>query len=130
MSMKLYQLFKSVPPPSFMVDFLACFGLRGLDDSSEFSKFTLRERSSVEQLVDFLPEIVMYYIPCKAKKYLSDIDEDRAITILRQLLRIYEYELAKKERVIKKKKIIFYSLQPTNIRPINIQHVHDVMSLS
>lgn len=72
----------------------------------------------------------MHYIPCKAKKYLSEIDEDRAITILRQLLRIYEYELAKKERVIKKKKIIFYSLQPTNIRPINIQHVHDVISLS
>jgi hypothetical protein len=128
--MKLYQLFKSIPPPTFMDDFLACFGLRGLDDSSEFSKFTLRERGTVDQLVELLPEIVLYYIPCKAKKYLSEIDEDRAITIMRQLLRLYEYELSKKERVINKKKVIFYSLQPTNIRPIYIQHVNDVIELS
>ena len=128
--MKLYQLFKSIPSPAFMTEFLSCFGLRGLDDSSEFSKFTLRERNTVDKIMDLLPEIVLYYIPCKAKKYLSEIDEDRAITILRQLLRLYEYELSKKERVIQKKKVIFYSLQPTNIRPIYIQYVHDVVNLS
>jgi hypothetical protein len=113
-----------------MTEFLSCFGLRGLDDSSEFSKFTLRERNTVDKIVDLLPEIVLYYIPCKAKKYLSEIDEDRAITILRQLLRLYDYELSKKERVIQKRKVIFYSLQPTNIRPIYIQYVHDVVNLS
>jgi hypothetical protein len=74
--------------------------------------------------------MVMYYIPCKAKKYLTDMDDDRAITILRQFLRLYEYELAKKERVVQKKKIIYYSLQPMNIRPIYIQHVNDVISLN
>lgn len=113
-----------------MMDFLGCFGLRGLEDSSEFSKFTLRERNTVEKLIELLPEIILYYIPCKAKKYLSEIDEDRAITVMRQLLRLYDYELSKKERVIQKKKVIFYSLQPTNIRPIFIQHVRDVIHLS
>jgi hypothetical protein len=128
--MKLYQLFKFVPPHTFMTEFLGCFGLRGLDDSSEFSKFTLRERNTVDKLIELLPEIILYYIPCKAKKYLSEIDEDRAITVMRQLLRLFDYELSKKERVIQKKKVIFYSLQPTNVRPIFIQHVRDVIDLS
>jgi hypothetical protein len=128
--MKLYQLFKSVPSATFLASFLACYGLKGLDDASEFSKHTLREKGTIERLYDILPEMVLYYIPCKAKKYLSDLNEDRAITILRQFLRLYEYELFKKERVIQKKKLIFYSLQPMNIRPIFIQKVHDVIDLT
>ena len=128
--MKFYQLFKSVPPTSFLQELLNCYGVRGLDDASEFSKFTLKDRNTVNKLIDLLPEMVIYYIPCKAKKYLGEIDEDRAITILRQFLRLYEYELSKKERVVQKRKIIYYSLQPMNIRPIYIQHVHDVISLN
>ena len=128
--MKLYQLFKSVPPTSFLQELLSCYGVRGLDDANEFSKLTLKDRNTVSRLMELLPEMVMYYIPCKAKKYLTDMDDDRAITILRQFLRLYEYELAKKERVVQKKKIIYYSLQPMNIRPIYIQHVNDVISLN
>lgn len=123
--MKLYQLFKSVPTEEFVSMFLACYGLKGLGDTGEFSKNTLRERGTIDKLYDILPEMVLYYIPCKAKKYLSDLNEDRAITILRQFLRLYEYELFKKERVIQKKKMIFYSLQPMNIRTIFIQQPDD-----
>ena len=81
-------------------------------------------------MYDILPEMVLYYIPCKAKKYLGELNEDRAITILRQFLRLYEYELFKKERMIQKRKLIFYSLQPMNIRPIFIQKVNDVIDLT
>lgn len=119
--MKLYQLFKSPPPIEFLHQFLLCYGLSGLDDVSEFHKGMLKERRTVEKLYDILPELVLYYIPCKAQKYLNDITEDRAITILRQFLRLFEHELSKKERVINRKKIIYYSIHPKNHSTIQIQ---------
>ena len=128
--MKLYQLFKEVPSEEFMTTFLHCYGLKGLDDTSEFSKHTLRDRNTVNHLYELIPEMVIYYIPCKAKKYLSDLNDDRVITVLRQFLRLFEYELFKKERVIQKRKMIFYSIQPMHIRPLFINKVHDVLDLT
>jgi hypothetical protein len=127
--MNYYQLFKSVPSSSFMTTFLDCYGIRGFDDPSEFTKATLRERKTVDKLYDILPDMILYYIPCKASKYLSDLNEDRAITIMRQFLRLFEYKLSKRERVIDKKKIIYYSLQPLNQKSFSIHKVNDVISL-
>jgi hypothetical protein len=128
--MKLYQLFKAVPPVTLLLDLLLCYGLRGLEDASEFSKVMLRERNTIEKLYELLPELIIYYIPCKARKYLGDLNEDRAITILRQLLRLYNYELGKKERVVRKKKIIYYYLQSLNSTFMHIQQVHDTITLT
>lgn len=125
--MKLYQLFKCVPTEEFMRQLLGCFGLDGLQDHREFSKRHLRDHNTVERLYDMLPELVLYYIPCKAKKYLDDVDEDRAITILRQFLRLFDFKLTKKERVVQRRKIIYYSLQPVRMRIISIQSYDDMM---
>jgi hypothetical protein len=127
--MKLYQLFKLVPEDQFNEQLLLCYGLHGFSDTSEFSKTTLRDRDTVNKLSELVPEMIMYYIPCKAEKYLANLDEARAITILRQFIRLKNYKLAKRERVIQKKKIIYYSLQPATRKTISIQQVTDVLLL-
>ena len=127
--MNLHQLFKEVPSLDFLNRLLACYGVKGLNDVSEFCKHTLHEHNTVARLYKLLPDMIIYYIPCKAKKFLQDIDDDRAITILRQFLRLFEYELVKKERMVQKRKTIYYSVQPLNARSVQIQKINDVITL-
>ena len=60
-------------------------------------------------------ELLRYYIPCKAKIYLLNIDEKRCITILRQFLKVHNYTLMSKEKYVKGKKSLFYQVIPIQI---------------
>jgi hypothetical protein len=109
--MKYFQLFCDRPSLEFMEEFLRCFNINGIDESKEFCKNDLLEANTVEKIYDMLPELIMYYLPCKAKIYLNDINEKRAITILCQFLKLFEYRLCRKERIINRKKTIYYRIQ-------------------
>ena len=102
--MKYFQLFCEQPSIEFMHDLLKCYGLNGFDDTVEFSKGDLIENNTVDKIENLLLEIVMYYLPCKAKIYLNDLNEKRAITVLSQFLKLFDYKLSRKERIEKKKK--------------------------
>ena len=60
-------------------------------------------------------ELEKYYLPCKAKVYLSDINERKCITILRQFLKSQGYTLISKEKYINKKKLLIYQVIPLQI---------------
>jgi hypothetical protein len=109
--MKYFQLFCDRPSLELMEEFLRCFNINGIDESKEFCKNDLVEANTVEKIYDMLPELIMYYLPCKAKIYLNDINEKRAITILCQFLKLFEYRLCRKERIINRKKTIYYRIQ-------------------
>lgn len=106
--MKYLQLFNNIPPLSLMSELFACYGISGFEDNTEFSRKDLEMRQCVKKLQDLIPELILYYVPCKAKVYLNNINEKRAITILSQFLRMYGYELYRKERIIDKKKCVMY----------------------
>lgn len=108
--MKYFQLFGTLPDEDFLVVLLNCYNIRDLTDTHEFTKGDLIEYDTVEHLNEIIPELVMYYLPCKAKIYLNEITEKRAITILAQFLKIFDYRLMREERIINRKKIIFYNL--------------------
>jgi hypothetical protein len=57
--------------------------------------------------------------------FLMDLTLQKCITILRQMLRIYNYNLNKKENVINKKKIIYYSIQKNKSKNILIENNTD-----
>lgn len=118
--MKFFQLFCEKPNMEFMTELLDCYGLSGLDDNKEVCKGDLIELNTIDKIEDMLPEIIMYYLPCKAKIYLNDLTEKRSITILCQFLKMYNYRLARKERIINKKKIIFYKLQKVEDTKLHI----------
>ena len=109
--MKYLQLFCEIPSEICLIQLLKCYGVQNMNDTHEFNKGDLIELKTVDKLNDFIPELIMYYLPCKAKIYLNDITEKRAITILSQFLKLHDYKLLREEKIINKKKIIFYRIQ-------------------
>ena len=109
--MKLLQLFCEMPSEEFMIQLLNCYGVQNFADQHDFTKNDLLELKTVDKLNDLIPELIMYYLPCKGKIYLNDINEKRSITILAQFLKLFDYRLMREEKIINKKKIIFYHIQ-------------------
>lgn len=97
--MIINQLFKESPSRD-LAQRLACyFGLTGLDDSSYFSREWMQKHSTIKNIKEnLLDELKKLYIQCKAKSYLSDIDEKSALTILRQILRVHGYNIISRSK--------------------------------
>jgi hypothetical protein len=120
--MKLNQLFYEIPSIETLSQLLKCFGLRSLHDSREFCKTDLVELKTVSELVEIIPELALFYLPCKANIYLNDITEKRAVTILSQNLKLFEYRLLRDERIVNQKKVIYYKLQKMEDTKIQISN--------
>jgi hypothetical protein len=118
--MKFLQLFCDLPSDDVFNDLLRCYGLMSLSDTKEFHKGDLIENNTVDKLYELLPELILYYLPCKANIYLNDITEKRAITILSQNLKLFDHRLSRDERIVNKKKIIFYKIQRIEDTKIHI----------
>jgi hypothetical protein len=116
------QLFCEEPTMDLIIELLKCYGLSSLNDNIEFSKADLCENKTVEKMEDMIHELIMYYLPCKAKIYLDVITEKRAITILSQFIKLFSYRLARKERIINKRKVIFYRIQKIEDTKLHIDN--------
>lgn len=116
-----YQLFRIIPNEDIINIFLSFYNISSLSDSKEFTKSDLNDFNTIDKLVSFIPQLKIYYIPCKHDIYLVNIDLNRCITIMRQLIRLYDYELLKREHVQNKIKSIYYHIEPKNKRNIIIQ---------
>lgn len=123
--MKYLQLFCDLPSEEFLLQLLKCYGIQGLSDNHEFNKGDLVELNTVDKLNDLIPELILYYLPCKARIYLNDITEKRAITILAQFLKLFEYRLFREEKIINKRKIIFYRIQKYEDSKLHIIRNHN-----
>tara|TARA_B110000285_G_C15000821_1_gene551338 strand:- start:44 stop:433 length:390 start_codon:yes stop_codon:yes gene_type:complete len=117
------QLFKMQPNELIIFELLNIFGIKNLLDDHYFTKDDLIEINTIEKLNNIKNKLELYYIPCKAKIYLSNINEKRAITILRQFLKTHNYTLQSKEKYIKNIKYNIYKL--TSIDDINIPKIKD-----
>ena len=74
-----------------------------LDDTNFFTKQTLLDNHTVDKLTALKGTLETYYLPCKSKVYLQDINEKRRITILKQFIKMYGYTTISKERYINRK---------------------------
>ena len=108
--MKINQLFTSKVDIQFVIQLLKCFDLSSLQDKKTFSKFDIIQNNTVQKVAMLIPQIETYYLPCKAKIYLLELNEKRVITILKQILRLHGYYLASKERNYNNSKITFYQV--------------------
>jgi hypothetical protein len=104
------QLFRQEPNYDFLIKLLNCFNISDIDNSQSFCKYDLQNNKTVEKIKELIPELTLYYIPCKSITYLSEIDEKRSITILKHFLLIFGYILNRKEIIKKNKKIIYYNI--------------------
>lgn len=109
------QLFKVSPDLKITLQILNLFGIQDLEDNHSFTRNNLTDLETVSKMNEIMPEIKKYYIPCKSKKYLTDINEKKCITILRQFLKIHNHTLNSKEKYVKGKKSLFYQVIPLQI---------------
>lgn len=108
--MKINQLFKSHIPEETVAKVLDCFGYGNVDDDHSFCKSDLIRYSTTEKMNLIKDEIGNHYLPCKARLYLDDLDDNKCITILRQILRLQGLSLLSKQKYIKQKKCTIYSI--------------------
>ena len=100
-------VFRKTPPEDIILKVLKAFGLTSLHDASWFSKSHVR----LDLLEEVLLELEPYYIPCKARDYLyTSLTQIRAITILRQVLKVYDIHLQTSERGRGNVKTVWYHL--------------------
>lgn len=123
---KIHQLFRWVPRDEFLQAFLACYKLVSLEDKSVFSKPDLRRYGTLVLLAPLLRELYQYYVPCKASTYIlppSQMTEAKAVTVLRQVVRLHGYRLFIREaygpidKNCSKSKRITYQLWPVGEDP-------------
>lgn len=108
--MTINQLFRKQPSREHIQPILEMYGLSGLDDTKSFTKkelISIETVNNINQHKGLLEEI---YLPCKAKIYLKDLNEKKCITILRQLLRLFNYSLKSIEKYIQSEKMIEYTI--------------------
>jgi hypothetical protein len=108
--MKINQLFKDKVPEDVAIRLLSCFGLKGFDDTAMFCKDDLVKISTTENTKKMCEDLRLYYLPCKAKIYLALKDEQCCITLLRQVLRLFDKTLISIQKYANHKKITYYQL--------------------
>ena len=115
------QLFKNKPDMNLVTNTIKLFGLSDFNDSTLFTKQNMIDLNTVQKMNEIIPRLQDFYLPCKSKKYLTRLDEKRCITILRQLLKQYNYNLLTKEKCIKGEKFNYYQIIKYSNKKINTQ---------
>lgn len=109
------QLFRISPDLKISTKLLNLFGISDFSDNHSFTKFNLQELDTVNKMKEIIEDLKKYYIPCKSKIYLINLNEKKCITILRQFLKVHNFTLMSKEKYIKGKKSLFYQVIPLQI---------------
>ena len=108
------QLFKIIPDLQIIQSILNAFGLDNLEDTRLFTKEHMKDINTVDQMKELSDKLKEYYLPCKSKKYLTDLTEKKCITILRQFVKIHHYKCIGMEKSIKGNKTMTYRLFYSN----------------
>ena len=108
------QLFKKEPTPELLSKVLNSFGTDDFKDEYSFRKKDLAIFDTINKINHIKEELGQYYYPCKAKLYIENITENKCITILRQFLRHFGYNLVSKEKYSLGEKYIVYSMSSTH----------------
>jgi len=123
------QLFRKVPPKNVVIKVLNVFGLEGFDDQRYFSRKDLDSIKCVQNMnLHIKPILADFYLPCKSRTYLNDLTTKNVITILRQIVRLYNYNIISREKYIKGDKFIIYQLTPNEdkrYRQITIENIKE-----
>jgi len=109
------QLFKKLPPIDLFERLVKIYGLTDINDCRKFTKDYLIKNRTLEKIEGLREELEEYYLLCKTTKYLSDLDEKKLITILRQIAKVFDYHVISNEKYINSKKVLQYSLEKNGV---------------
>jgi len=105
------QLFKTLPTIEMINKVLLCFNIDSLDTGKvTFCRKDIINFNSVSKLNTIKNDLKEFYLPCKARTYLNDLNEKNIVTILRQILKHHNYNVISKEKYLRGEKFILYSI--------------------
>jgi|TARA_B110000971_G_C19695508_1_gene357382 hypothetical protein len=105
------QLFKKIPTKEILNKVLLCFDIQNLQNSKvSFCRKDIVRLGSVSKLNNITDLLKEYYLPCKARTYLNDLNEKNIVTILRQILKHFNYNIISKEKYLRGEKFILYNI--------------------
>jgi hypothetical protein len=111
---KMTQLFKKSPDTLLFNKVLQTLGIDQFKEEFCFRKKDLLLMGTVIKMKLLEPELREYYYPCKSKLYLDNINDSKCVTIIRQFLRFFDYQLVSKEKYDGGEKYIMYSLSASH----------------
>ena len=123
------QLFsKDIPPFSLVNKILIGTINKELNENIyyEFSRKQLNNKDVIKKIELFIPELKKYYLKCKHSKYLEKLNEKKIITLLRQLLRPYDYIINTVEKYSSGEKYLLYSILKK--KSICIKKINSIIS--
>jgi hypothetical protein len=112
--MTINQLFKKKPSKDLVTELLSLYGIDGFDDDKQFNRNNLINLNLITKLNDFKSKLFEYYLPCKFKVYMDNLTIKKSVTILRQVIKLFDYIVKSTEKYIKGEKIIVYQIVPIN----------------
>ena len=119
------QLFRTTPTKELTEKIVQCFGLKNIEDTTNFSKNDIKTLETVKRVEELKLQLSECYIPCKARTYLNDLNEKNVLTILRQCLRCQGYNLTSREKYIKGDKFCIYQIIPYDDKKYIPVHIHE-----
>lgn len=125
---KKNQLFQKNPSEEFVHTMIrTILGDHLNNPHYQFSRKTLEEKHVVEKMREYLPELKKYYLKCKHQKYLENIDSKKIITLFRQLIRPFGYQIQSIEKYQHGSKFLLYHFEKMKKRlsPKKMNYVID-----
>lgn len=107
MTQEIKHLFRKKPTHELVLLILQSLRFTGFTDARMFSKNDI----DIDNFEEWFPELEPYYLPCKAKIFLRAFSHDKAITVLRHLLRAHGYKLRAYEKVHQGQKQTLYQME-------------------
>jgi hypothetical protein len=96
-----HPLFRVIPPKEIVLEVVDKLGIH---IGQSFTRADL----TITTLADILAALEPYYFVCKSTDLFADVDEKRLITILRQCLKVHNYQLKGRETTRAGRKVVNY----------------------
>ena len=110
LQMRKHLFFRKIPDLTFVEKLLNCFGIDAYGADITFTKEDLKNFKTLEHITCLLDELHTYYIPCKARVYLVNLDVQKCVTILRQIMRLHTVYLLSNQKMKNGLKSVYYTL--------------------
>lgn len=78
--------------------------------------------NTVEQVTFLSTELRKFYLPCKARCYLTALTSKNVVTILRHFVKLHNYRVSSNEKYQKGEKFIVYVVVPNEVM-INVNEL-------
>jgi len=90
----LNQLFQRQPTKKEFDKLLKCYNINHIDEIHSITYLSIKVYNTINKLYNMIDILLEIYLPCKYK-FLNNLNVKRTLTILRQVIRLFDLKLNK-----------------------------------